>query len=161
MANSSSKCVIFGIVLGMLSVLAFFLPSFVSFITGGEHTPANKLEIYECFLAIRDSENSKWENFWTKEDPHDEDVFVLQREISTEGRSGIEELKAYGERNQYRDGIRTMAFREGTKANPPRMVFRYKNMICDVSYYEKNKEITVSVSHSSKWRITYYEKDPV
>lgn len=140
------KYFILGVLFAALSVILVIFLKVMELKNGETHSSLKRLEMYECFQAIRDKDNSEWISIGTRGDALNQDIYSIQRNIMNEDTPGIESLRDYERRNKYRDGLRNMEIQEESRTSPAWLFFHYKNNTGYVRLYEDNRKIAISVS---------------
>lgn len=147
----ADRRMVYGMMLGVFfgSILGYKMMG--SLLLGEYNIPKNKLEVYECFQAIRDSEDAKWMNFYIRED-FDKDIFGLARVISSAEVYDDEWLKGYELRNLHREGLKSVEKLKNEKVShageigKPWIKFHYKNRFGYVHELNEKKELYIFVN---------------
>lgn len=149
MIEKINRYILSGVILGMTfgGVIGYLV--LVPLMYGDQDVATNKLEVYECFQAIRDSEHAVWKKFWIKEDLFDANIFVIYRVISNSKSSVKDGLKAYQLRNTYKDGLKSTTIIDGDEVIMPYLICHYKDNIGYIKLKDKSGEFTISVNARS------------
>ena len=149
MIEKISRYTLIGVILGITLGGVIGYSGLVPLIYGDQHIATNKLGVYECFQAIRDSENVVWKKFWVKEDLFDANIFVIYRVITNSKSSVKNGLKTYQLRNTNKDGFKSVIVIDDNKVIMPYLICHYKDNIGYIKLNNKSGEFTISVNARS------------